>query len=63
MQQIQNPPLLNDEINIDVDDYPAQVTSPMVGTQPDSDNSDSDGEEPGIRLRYGRKRVGFTQGN
>ena len=28
----------------------------------DSENSDSENEEPGLKLRYGRKRVGFTPG-
>ena len=37
------------------------ANSPPVYTpMPDSENSDSDNEEPGIKLRYGRKRVNFT---
>ncbi len=34
------------------------ITTPLS----DSDNSDSDNEDPGLKLRYGRKRVNFNPG-
>ena len=43
---------------------PALIDNEPANSTPlsDSDNSDSDNEEPGLKLRYGRKRVNFTPG-
>jgi hypothetical protein len=41
-----------------IKDNETVITTPLS----DSDNSDSDNEDPGLKLRYGRKRVNFNPG-